>query len=299
MKKSFQIEGNIVDLVKRRIFPGKIYIENGTITRIIEAEVTQTNNYILPGLIDSHIHIESSMLTPSAFAVEAVKHGTVATVSDPHEIANVIGIDGIDFMINNGDSVPFKFYFGAPSCVPATRFETSGSVLDEKSIENLLERRDVFYLAEMMDFPGVISKEKEINQKINHAKRNHKKIDGHAPGLTKGSLQKYVDQFIETDHEATTLKEAEEKIQKGMKIQIREGSAAKNFENLFPLIQKYPDKLMFCTDDLHPDDLIKGHINLLVKRALKKGANIYDLLTIATKNPIEHYGLDVGIIQKR
>ncbi|MGE0089850.1 MAG: adenine deaminase [Bacteroidales bacterium] len=296
MESAFIVSGKVVDIFNRRIFNAHVYVSNQKITKI-EACDEEFGNYILPGFVDSHVHIESSMMIPSSFARAAVKHGTVATVSDPHEIANVLGIEGVEFMINNSKKVPFKFYFGAPSCVPATPFETSGAVISEKEIQKLLENPDIYYLAEMMNFPGVIHGDKDVLAKLNHATNLNKPIDGHAPGLTGVNLQKYASKNITTDHECTTIEEAIEKINNGMKIQIREGSAAKDFENLFPLIDSYPDKIMFCTDDCHPDDLIKGHINKTVKRAVEKGADLFNVLAATTINPINHYKLNVGLLR--
>lgn len=293
----FTLSGNIVDVVNQKIFQGEINIEND---KIISIQEKNTNNYnfILPGLIDAHIHIESSMLIPSEFARLAVVHGTVATVSDPHEIANVLGINGVKFMINNGKKVPFKFYFGASSCVPATPFETSGAVLGVNEIEELMKMNEIHYLSEMMNFPGVLFQDKEVIQKLNIAKKYGKPIDGHAPGLKGNDAEKYIKAGISTDHECFTIEEALDKIKYGMKIQIREGSAAKNFEELIPLMDKYCDNLMFCSDDKHPNDLVKGHINQLVKRAVEKGNNPLKVLKVCTYNPVKHYNLDVGLLQK-
>ncbi|MBN2681801.1 MAG: adenine deaminase [Bacteroidales bacterium] len=289
--------GNIVDVYKKRIYKGEITISNGKINDIIEKQVPETQ-YILPGLINAHVHIESSLLTPSAFATIAVQHGTVAVVSDPHEIANVLGVKGIDFMINDGNKVPLKFFFGAPSCVPATDLESSGAVLDAKIISQLLERQDIHYLSEMMNYPGVINDIQDIKEKLQAAINNKKPIDGHAPGLTGKQLEKYAKAGITTDHECVSLKEAEEKIKAGIKIQIREGSAAKNFDALFPLIDKYPNMVMLCTDDSHPEDLISGHINSIIKKGLHNGVDFFNILQTATINPKEHYNLNVGMLRK-
>lgn len=295
--KNFTIEGKIVDVVERRIFEGEIRIKDGKIEKV-SPKPTSSNQYILPGLIDAHVHIESSMLIPSEFARVAAIHGTVATVSDPHEIANVLGIDGINFMIMNGKKVPFKFYFGAPSCVPASPFETSGADINAEAIEQLLKKKDIYYLAEMMNFPGVLNKDLQVMAKIEAAKKTGLKIDGHAPGLKGNDAADYAKAGITTDHECFTIEEAEDKIKAGIKIQIREGSAAKNFDTLSPLIDKYPGMVMLCSDDKHPDDLVKGHINLLIKRGLEKGLDLFNLLTSATVNPIEHYGLNCGLLKE-
>lgn len=296
MAETVVLSGKVVDLRRRKIFNGDVFVKNGKIDKIQETS-TEHKKYILPGFVDSHVHIESSMVIPSSFAHIAVKHGTVATVSDPHEIANVMGVDGVYFMINNGKKVPFKFYFGAPSCVPATPFETSGAEIDAQKTKWLLDDPDIYFLAEMMNFPGVIHGDKEVLQKIEYANNAGKPVDGHAPGLSGDGLNKYASVNISTDHECSTLEEAKEKIEKGITIQIREGSAAKNFENLFPLIHSHPDKVMFCTDDCHPDDLIQGHINKIVKRAIDKGGDFFDVLRAAILNPVKHYGLNVGLLQ--
>jgi len=294
--KKYNLSGNIIDIVANRIFRGTVYVENGVVKKIVEQKV-DGNKYILPGLIDSHIHIESSMLIPSEFAKLAVVHGTVATVSDPHEIANVLGIDGIKFMINNGKKVPFKFYFGASACVPATPFETSGYKFTEAEMEELLGMDEIKYLSEMMNFPGVINRDPWEMKKIEIAKKHNKPVDGHAPGVTGDDAEKYAQAGITTDHECFTINEALNKIKYGMKIQIREGSAAKNFDDLVDLLENNADKVLFCSDDKHPDDLVKGHINQLVIRAIKKGYDPLKVLRSVILNPIKHYGLDVGALQ--
>jgi adenine deaminase len=294
MKK---ISGNIVDIVNKRIYQGTLHIADEKIVGIIE-EKTDKKHFILPGLIDAHIHIESSMLPPSEFARLAVVHGTVASVSDPHEIANVLGLDGIRFMIENGKKVPFKFYFGASSCVPATSFETSGASLGAEDIDELLQSDDIKYLSEMMNYPGVLNKDSLVMAKIELARKYQKPVDGHAPGLKGEDARQYIEAGISTDHECFALEEALEKIKYGMKIQIREGSAAKNFDALIPLIGSHPQKVMFCSDDRHPNDLVNEHINSHVKRALEKGYDLFDVLRAATLNPIEHYNLDVGLLRQ-
>src|SRR5690606_17619248 len=291
------LQGNIVDIPNKRIFKGEVTFENGKITSVVEKE-NESNHFILPGFVDAHIHIESSMLVPSEFAQLAVAHGTVATVSDPHEIANVLGVEGVDFMIENGKQVSFKFNFGAPSCVPATNFETAGAVIDAKTVEGLLKRDDIKYLTEMMNYPGVLFDDAEVLKKIAFAKQYNKPIDGHAPGLRGKDLQKYIDVGITTDHECFTHDEALEKLQKGMKVLIREGSAAKNFEALIGLLPKYFEQIMFCSDDKHPDDLMLGHINTLCARAVAKGMDVFKVLQVACINPVTHYNLDVGRLQK-
>ena len=302
--EEMNISGNIVDVINNEIFKGTLIIKNGRIDKIIKGKA-ENDHYILPGLIDAHIHIESSMVIPSEFARAAVMHGTVATVSDPHEIANVMGMEGVRFMINNGNKVNFKFYFGAPSCVPATEFETSGAILGIEETDELLKMNDIKYLSEMMNFPGVIYDDINIQAKLSLAKKQGKVIDGHAPGLRGNDLKKYIDAGISTDHECFTIEEAREKIGMGMKVLIREGSAAKNFETLIPLIDEFPDMIMLCSDDRHPDDLVKGHINELVKRAIKRQkpaekddvTKLINIIRSCTLNPKEHYKLDTGMLQ--
>ncbi|WP_341221137.1 adenine deaminase [Polaribacter atrinae] len=291
------VQGNIVDIQNKRIYKGEVEVINGKISSIKEVNHSQ-ENYILPGFIDAHIHIESSMLVPSEFAKIAVKHGTVATVSDPHEIANVLGVKGVDFMIENGKKVPLKFNFGAPSCVPATSFESAGAIIDADDIKLMMENPDIKYLAEMMNYPGVLFDHAEVLKKIQHAKNNNKPIDGHAPGLRGDDATKYIAAGISTDHECFSYDEALEKLQKGMKVIIREGSAAKNFEALIDLLPTHFENMMFCSDDKHPDDLLLGHINQLCERAVAKGIDVFKVLQAACINPIKHYNLDVGFLQK-
>ena len=290
------VKGNIVDILNKRIFKGEVCLENGQISAIREVN-HEVENYILPGFVDAHIHIESSMVVPSEFAKIAVLHGTVATVSDPHEIANVLGVQGVDFMIENGKKVPLKFNFGAPSCVPATSFESAGAVINADDIKLMMENPDINYLAEMMNYPGVLFDDEEVLQKIEHAKNNNKPIDGHAPGLRGDDVTKYIAAGISTDHECFRYDEALEKLQKGMKILIREGSAAKNFEALIDLLPEHYNNMMFCSDDKHPDDLLLGHINQLCERAVAKGMDIFKVLQAACVNPVKHYNLEVGLLQ--
>jgi len=296
IKFVMQIKANLVDIKSRKIVPSLIDIENGLIVSIVEIDEV-CSNFILPGFIDAHIHIESSMLVPSEFARLAVLHGSVATVSDPHEIANVLGVDGVEFMLENASKTDFKFFFGASPCVPATPFETSGAKLDVSDIKKLLKNPKIKFLSEVMNFPDVIARADDIMGKIQSAKDTQKPIDGHAPALSGDELNRYINAGISTDHEAFTYEEGLEKLQKGMKILIREGSAAKNFEALHPLIDRYHKNMMFCSDDRHPNDLRKEHINALVVRAIKLGHNLFDVLEIACLNPIEHYNLDVGILR--
>jgi len=291
------VKGNIIDILNKRIFKGEVVIENGYISAIREVNY-EVKNYILPGFVDAHIHIESSMVVPSEFAKIAVVHGTVATVSDPHEIANVLGVKGVDFMIENGKKVPLKFNFGAPSCVPATSFESAGAIIDAADIKLMMENPDIKYLAEMMNYPGVLFDDEEVLKKIEHAKNNNKPIDGHAPGLRGDDVTKYIAAGISTDHECFTFEEALEKLQKGMKVLIREGSAAKNFEALIALLPEHFENMMFCSDDKHPDDLLLGHINQLCERAVAKGIDVFKVLQAACVNPVKHYNLEVGLLQK-
>jgi adenine deaminase len=286
-----------VDVVNKRIYKGTVSVENGKIIALKEENVIESQ-YILPGLIDAHVHIESSMIIPSEFARLAVVHGTVATVSDPHEIGNVLGIEGVYFMIENGRKVPFKFYFGAPSCVPATPFETSGASIGVDEIDELLSKSEVKYLSEMMNFPGVLFNDEEVMQKLAVAKKHSKPVDGHAPGLKGDDAARYVAAGITSDHECFTIEEAIDKINSGMLVQIREGSAAKNFEALIDLLRTHPDDIMLCSDDKHPNDLVKGHINQLVKRAIAKRYDPIAVLRACTFIPVKHYKLEVGLLQQ-
>ncbi len=289
-----KIKANYVDIKNKTTFPASVVIEDGYISSITKIETPSLSTYILPGFIDAHIHIESSMLIPSEFARIAVKHGTVATVSDPHEIANVLGVEGIEFMLENAEKVNFNFNFGVSPCVPATPFETSGATLDSDTVKELLKNPKLNHLSEVMAFPSVVNDDPEIMAKIQYAKELNIPIDGHAPFLSGNDLKKYIDAGISTDHEASSYEEAKEKLDLGMKILIREGSAAKNYEALAPLIKNYSDMLMFCSDDKHPNDLVNGHINKLVVRSLEKGYELFDILKMACINPKEHYNLDVG-----
>lgn len=288
-----KISGNIIDIQNKKIYKGEVTFKNGVITKITEKENVE-NQYLLPGFIDAHVHVESSMVVPSEFARMAVVHGTVATISDPHEIGNVLGVEGVEYMINNGNQIPFKFYFGAPSCVPATPFETAGAEINTDDVRYLLEKPEIVYLAEMMNWPGVLFKDKVVVEKIAIAKELGKVVDGHAPGLKGDKARDYISAGISTDHECFTADEALNKLKYGMKILIREGSAAKNFEALIDLLDEHHENMMFCSDDKHPDNLEEGHINLLVKRALAKGNDLFKVLQVACLNPIHHYGIKVG-----
>lgn len=294
MNNSFEIKGQYIDIVGKRIFPAAISVDEGVISTIREIPAAP-QHFILPGFIDSHVHIESSMLIPSAFARLAVIHGTIGTISDPHEIANVCGVEGVHYMINNGKKVPFHFFFGAPSCVPATTFETAGASINSEQVATLLDNKDIYYLSEMMNFPGVLYKDEEVMKKIKAAHAVGKPVDGHAPGLMGEDAQKYIEAGISTDHECFTIEEAVDKLSYGMKILIREGSAAKNFEALYELIDDHPNSVMLCSDDKHPDSLVLGHINQLCARAVAKGLNVFNILKAACINPVVHYQLPTGM----
>lgn len=293
------IQGQFVDIWKEQIYPASITIADGKILRVETlSSIAPDAPYIIPGFIDSHVHVESSMLVPSEFARMAVVHGTVGTVSDPHEIANVCGMEGVRFMINNGKQTPFKFFFGAPSCVPATVFETAGASLNSTEVATLLNEPDILYLSEMMNFPGVLFKDPEVMEKIAAAHAAGKPVDGHAPGLRGEQAKQYIDAGISTDHECFTKEEALDKLQYGMKIIIREGSAAKNFEALIDLLHEYPDHILFCSDDKHPDSLAVSHINALCARAVTKGIDVFKVLKAACVNPVLHYKLPVGLLRE-
>jgi adenine deaminase len=296
---SFSINANVVDILAKHIYAGSISIANGRITSITQQHALPNPAlpYALPGFIDSHVHIESSMLVPSEFGRMAVVHGTVATISDPHEIANVCGIAGVHYMIQNGKTIPFKFHFGAPSCVPATVFETAGAAIDAAAVEELLQSPDIYYLSEMMNFPGVLHHDEEVMKKIAAAKKWDKPVDGHAPGLRGQAAAQYIAAGISTDHECFTAAEALDKLAHGMKILIREGSAAKNFEALAPLLHQHWQHMMFCSDDKHPDSLLEGHINTLCRRAVALGVDVFKVLQAACINPALHYRMDVGLMQ--
>lgn len=295
---SMNLNANLVDLHQKRIYPVRLQVDGQKITRIEKIAPLPNLPYLLPGFIDAHVHVESSMLVPSEFARLAVVHGTVATISDPHEIANVCGMEGVDYMIENGKQVPFHFFFGAPSCVPATPFETAGGEITAKDIATLMARPDIWYLAEMMNWPGTVNRDPLVMEKISLAQRQGKPIDGHAPGLMGELAEKYSSAGPSTDHECFTYAEALGKIKLGMKIAIREGSAAKNFEALIDLIDDYPEQIFFCSDDKHPDNLTLGHINALVIRAIAKGKDLFDVLRAACINPILHYALPVGQLRE-
>ena len=291
------IRGNLVDIPARRMYAAEVAVEHGRIAWIKEINEA-VQGFILPGFVDAHVHVESSMLIPSEFARLAVTHGTVATVSDPHEIGNVLGVEGVAFMIANGKKTPFHFFFGAPSCVPATVFETAGDSIDAAQVGALLEQPEILYLSEMMNFPGVLHGDAEVLAKIAHAHRLGKPVDGHAPGLRGEEARRYIAAGISTDHECFTAEEALDKLKHGMKILIREGSAAKNFEALIDLLHNHPTEMMFCSDDKHPDSLVEGHINDLCARAVAKGIDVYKVLQAACVNPAAHYKLPIGRLRE-
>jgi adenine deaminase len=292
-----ELSGMIVDVINGTVSGGSIHITDGRIAKI-NLDGKTYPHFIMPGFIDAHIHIESSMLTPYEFARIALLHGTVATVSDPHEIANVCGLEGVYYMLDNSKNAGLKFHFGAPSCVPATAFETAGAVLGPREVEELLKRADIFYLSEVMNYPGVLLNDSEVMEKISLSRKYGKPVDGHAPGLRGEKAIQYAAAGITTDHECFTIEEALDKLQCGMKILIREGSAARNFEALIPLINEYHDRCMFCCDDKHPDELLKGHINEHVKRAVAKGYDVMKVIQCATRNPVQHYGMSAGLLQQ-
>lgn len=295
--KTFEVSGNLIDISAQQIYPATVQITDGRISSITPNENVY-DQYLLPGFVDAHVHVESSMLTPSQFARLAVVHGTVATVSDPHEIANVLGVEGVEYMLQNGKEVPFKFCFGAPSCVPATSFETAGAVVSVADVEALLQKPEVLYLTEMMNFPGVLHEQADVMEKIAAAKRAGKPVDGHAPGLRGKDAKQYIAAGISTDHECFTAEEALDKLQYGMHILIREGSAARNFDALIPLLDEHYEKMMFCSDDKHPDNLVEGHINVLVKRALALKIDLFKVLRAACVNPVLHYKIPAGLLRE-
>lgn len=287
------VAGNVVDIAARRVFAAEVRVTEGRIAAIEPIEAAPST-YLMPGFIDAHVHVESSMLVPSEFARAAVVHGTVATVSDPHEIGNVLGVPGVHYMLDNGAQTPFKFYFGAPSCVPATTFETAGATITVDEVRELLDDPRIVYLSEMMNFPGVLGGDPECLAKIAAAHDRGKPVDGHAPGLRGDEAARYIAAGITTDHECFTKQEALDKLAAGSKISIREGSAARNFDALYTLLGEYPAETMLCSDDKHPDELLAGHVNALVRRAVERGINVFDALQAACINPIEHYRLNVG-----
>ena len=297
-----KIKGHIVDVVRREIYDGELVIEGEKIVEVKRCELPEREKpwpYLMPGFIDGHVHIESSMIVPHKFARIAVSHGTIGVIADPHEIGNVLGVEGVNYMIRSGREAHFNFLFGAPSCVPAVGgdIETCGKVIDVKDTEALMARDDIGFLGEMMNYPGVLADDKEVMAKIKAALRNGKPVDGHAPGLTGHQRDRYAAAGITTDHECSTLDEGRSCIKAGMKVIIREGSAAKDYQLLSPLIKESPNMVMFCTDDCHPDDFVRGHINLIVKRALADGYDLWDVLQAACVNAQKHYKQMWGLLQ--
>lgn len=294
-----KIQAQLIDLHERRIFPAEVSVLDGYIDGIQPlSSVPAESGFLMPGFVDAHVHIESSMLPPSEFARLAVVHGTVATVSDPHEIANVLGVYGVQFMLDEARRTPFHFCFGAPSCVPATTFETAGAMMNAKAVAELLHLEEIGYLSEMMNFPGVLHNDSQVWAKIEAARQLNKPVDGHAPGLRGKDAQLYFSAGISTDHECFTYEEGREKALLGVNILIREGSAARNFEALWPILNEFPRQIMFCSDDKHPDDLIHGHINQLAARAIAKGCAVMDVLQAACLHPVQHYKLPVGLLRQ-
>ena len=297
MEQIQQISGTVIDVINRRMFGGCIEVGVDGRIRAIRAEAHPQPGYILPGLVDAHVHVESSMLCPAAFARSAVCHGTIAAVTDPHEIANVLGMAGVEFMVTEAARTPFHFAIGAPSCVPATPFDTAGAVLDAAAVARLLDRANISHLAEMMNVPGVLTGDDEVMAKLDAAHRWGKPVDGHAPDLRGKEMQRYLQAGISTDHECLSEEEAMEKAAAGMHILLRRGSAARSFTTLLPVLGRFPEQCMFCTDDLHPDALLQGHIDVLVRIALAEGFALFDVLRAASLNPVRHYGLKMGLLQ--
>ncbi|MDZ7657372.1 MAG: adenine deaminase [Sulfurimicrobium sp.] len=296
--RSGELTANLADIETRTVRYGRLAWRDGIISAIetLGAERPEAR-YLAPGLIDAHVHIESSMLTPAEFGRQAVCHGTVATVSDPHEIANVLGIEGVRFMLESALASPCRIFYSAPSCVPATPFETVGAGISLGDIAALFDEPRVVALSEMMNFPGVLNGDRDVIAKLDLARARGYPVDGHAPGVLGEAARRYAGAGISTDHECFSLEEARDKIAAGMVVQIREGSAARNFEALHPLITEAPAQVMLCSDDKHPDDLVAGHINRLAARAVAKGHDRFDVLRCACLNPVRHYRLPVGTLQ--
>jgi adenine deaminase len=294
---SFVLRHQLVDLHARTIRPCAVRVRDGRVASIEPCGEPVDPGFLLPGFVDAHVHVESSMMPPSEFARVVTTHGTVGTVSDPHEIANVLGEAGVEFMLRDGARRNFHFHFGCPSCVPATGFETAGATLDAKAVARLLSDPRIGSLSEMMNWPGVLHGDPEVAAKIAAAKAAGKPVDGHAPQLLGEQARVYAAAGISTDHECVSLPEARGKAELGMHILIREGSAARNFEALWPMLTERPAQCMLCTDDAHPDVLKHGHVNRLVARAVAKGVDAFDALRAACVNPVRHYGLGCGLLR--
>ncbi len=282
------IRGNLLNVFTEEIYSAEIGFENGLISCVKPVD-GNFNTLILPGFIDSHIHIESSMLCPSRFAEAVIPHGTTSVIADPHEIANVMGVNGINYMFEDASTVPLKMFLTAPSCVPATKFETSGGIITSKDIDALLKRPEFVGLGEVMNFPGVIGQDPDVIEKLEVAHAHKKPIDGHAPMLSGTELCSYVAAGISTDHESTTPSEAFEKRRLGMKIMMREGSSAKNLKALAAVGGDF-----IVSDDKDPEDLVEGHVDKMLLKAIEYGIDPVKALKMVTLNPAEHYSLNNG-----
>ena len=293
-------KGNVADVVARKFFYGEILVKDGKIAEIKECGPAQPGEpFYIPGFVDAHVHIESSMMIPAEFARVAMRFGTVGAVCDPHEIANVLGKKGIDFMLDNASGSPFCFCFGCPSCVPSCGggIETAGAVLDSADVAEIMARKEIYALAEMMNFPGVLNGDSEVMAKLAAAVKTGKPVDGHAPGLVGEDRKRYAQAGISTDHECVSIEDGRECVKNGMFLLIREGSAARNYEMLSPIIAENPELCMFCTDDCHPSDMVNGHINRLVSLSLGHGFDVFDVLRAASYNPVKHYNMPIGLLQ--
>lgn len=287
------VDGQLVDVLRGEIYPACVNFDENNIVRI-ERKLAAPPQYILPGLIDAHVHIESSLLTPYRFAEKAVAHGTTAVVANPHEIANVMGMAGIRYMVDDGKSTPLRFFYSAPSSVPSTAMETSGAVIGWKEVREMLSTGDFVSLGEVMDVPGVLREDPALMSKIEVAVQFGKPIDGHAPGLGGYDLDRYVMAGISTDHECTTVREAEEKDRKGMTVMVREGSAARNLNALMPFASKH--KHFLVTDDLSAVDMADGHVDSLLRKAVAAGMDPIHAIRAASMWPAQHYGLPGGSV---
>ena len=295
--------GKYLNVFTKEFIKGDIAVEKGKIVGIGsyegENEIDIEGKYIVPSFIDSHMHFESSIVSPREYAKAVITHGTSAVIADPHEIGNVLGEIGIDYMLDTTANLPLDAYIMMSSCVPATPFDESGACIDSIMIKSYLENERILGLAEMMNYPGVLNNDYQVLKKINVTKKKNKSIDGHAPRLTKEELNAYIASGVSSDHECTSFQEALEKLTLGQYIQLREGTACKNLENLIGLIKEpYTSRLMFSTDDKHPSDLIKeGHIDHIIRKAIKFGADPISCYIIASFNPAIHYNLkDTGAI---